>query len=373
MAPNSNAKTQQALFFKNFELERVIHSIKTAAACLAGLLVIKLVGRPMDQWLLITVAVVMCAQINVGSVINKSYMRFLGTLSGSILAATTISLFGADIIPIVIIIAFAGMLFSYIATSQQSFNDSGTLGLVTVVVILLGPHPTIMSAFHRFMEISVGILIAALISQFMLPIRARDHLQRTQAKTLEQLRDFYLNSFMQEPTKEIIATYQMLDEEIVASLSSQRSLSKEALREPFGIAFDPSQFTRILRCEKEVFRSIVCMHYAYDMFPAGKSLIGNLSAVKMFHASMCVALDKISYCIQQKDFTHTPVTIPSLQSLKAAFMELNSRLSADDTVYVNGFLFCAEILIVHLTELVILLDQSRMTKKDEPDTEVLDI
>jgi uncharacterized membrane protein YccC len=213
--PNSHVKGHSFLFFKNIASERVIHSIKTALACLLGLLIIKIIPWTMDQWLVITIAVVMCAQINVGSVINKSYMRFLGTLSGSILAGVTISLFGTEVLPTAIIIAIATMIFSYIATGTNSYSDSGTLGAVTVIVILLGTHPTITTAAHRCVEISVGILIAALVSQFVLPIRARDHLQKTQADTLEQLGDFYRNAMLKEPTAAVIARYQALDEHIV--------------------------------------------------------------------------------------------------------------------------------------------------------------
>jgi uncharacterized membrane protein YgaE (UPF0421/DUF939 family) len=359
---NNKVIKRPFLFFQDIEFERIIHSIKTALACLAGLLLIHY--GIMDSWLLISIAVVMCAQVNVGSVLIKSYMRFLGTLSGSILAAVTITLFGTEIAPTAFTIAVSAMVFSYIATSEKSYSDSGTLGAVTVIVILLGSHPTITTALMRFIDISVGILIAALVSQFVLPIRARDHMRKTQAETIERIRDFYYETLMMEQSDEVVARYQDIDENIVKSLSAQRSLSKEARREPFGVAFDRDKFTQILRCEKEVFRSIVCMHYAYEMMPSGKDLIAVLPAVQDFHLSMCDAFEKISICIKRGDFRHTLVTIPSLQPIKLALMRMSREFSSDDLVYVDGFLFCAEILIIHLTELVILLEQS---KKAEPE------
>src|SRR5665213_1479789 len=87
--------------------ERVIHSIKTALACLIGLLLAKLVHFAVDQWLIITIAVVMCGQINVGSMINKSKMRFLGTLSGSLIAGLTIALLGTSTIVVACVIAIS--------------------------------------------------------------------------------------------------------------------------------------------------------------------------------------------------------------------------------------------------------------------------
>ncbi len=359
---NNKVISRPFLFFQAIDFERVIHSIKTALACLAGLLFINY--GVMDSWLIITIAVVMCAQVNVGSVLIKSYMRFLGTLGGSILAAVTITLFGTEVVPTAFTVASGAMIFSYIATSEKSYSDSGTLGAVTVIVILLGKHPTITTALMRFLEISVGILIAALVSQFVLPIRARDHMRKTQADTIEGIRDFYYETLMIEQTDAVVARYQEIDENIVKSLSAQRSLSKEAHREPFGVAFDRDKFTQVLRCEKEVFRSIVCMHYAYEMMPAGKDLIAMLPPVQDFHLGMCDAFEKISICIRRSDFRHTPVTIPSLQPIKLALMHMSREFSSDDLVYVDGLLFCAEILIIHLTELVILLEQS---KRVEPE------
>jgi uncharacterized membrane protein YgaE (UPF0421/DUF939 family) len=347
------------LIFKNLAIERVIHSIKTALAIILGLVIIRFINWQGDQWLVITVAVVMCAQVNVGSVMHKSYMRFVGTITGSIIAGLTLSLFGHDTSVYAIVITLSSILFSYIATSDKTYSDSGTLGVVTVIVILLGQHPSVTTAMQRCLEISIGILLATLVSQFVLPIRARDHLNRTQVQTLRKLNDFYQNSLMKDATPEVIARYQELDESIVKSLSSQRSLAKEARREYFGKVFDPAIFTQILRCEKEVFRSIVCMHYAYEMLPGGKNTLAKLPAVQTLHDNLCQALEKISLSLDQQDFIHNPVTIPSLQPVKNALREVKQTISSEDVIYVNGFLFCAEILIVHLTELVILLEKSQ--------------
>lgn len=350
-------RLSSAILPENFDIERVIHSIKTAFACLIGFILTRLIDLPMSQWLIISIVVVMCAQINVGSVINKSYMRFLGTLSGSLLAAITLGIFQNNEIANAAAVTFSALLFSYIATSETSYSDSGTLGAVTVITILLGQHPTITTAAHRFLEISIGILIAALVSQFILPIRARDHLVRAQAKTLNQFREFYIDCLVTESSEEVTAKYMELDEAIAKSLSAQRSLAKQARREPLGTSFDPQHFGRILRCEKEIFRSIVCMRYAYDMLPRGRMVLSHLPAIKHFHQLITETFEKIATAIEQKNFTSASSTIPSLQPVKEAIIAVSKTLSSDDLIYLNGFLFCAELLIVHLTELVILLEK----------------
>ena len=349
------------------DTERVIHSIKTALACLIGLLLAKLVQFAVDQWLIITIAVVMCAQANVGSMLTKSKMRFLGTLSGSLIAGFTIALLGTSTIVIACVIAISSIIFSYIATSEKSYNESGTLGAVTVIIILLGQNPSLYTAAHRFLEISAGILIAALVSQFILPIRARDHLRQTQAKTIAQLREYYTLSLL---TNHEEGAIQELDEDIVKSLSSQRNLAKQASREPFGIIFDPDIFNRLLRSEKEIFRGIVCMHYACKMLSDGKNIFTHLPAIQQFHALVLTSFDVISQNIERKKNDKLPITIPSPQPIKDAINTIRASTQTDDLVYMDGFLFCAEILVMQLTELVILIGRKFPEGETEETTSI---
>src|SRR3990167_8470194 len=156
---------------KWINIERVIHSIKTAAAVTIGFLLTRLVGFPADQWIVITILVVMCAQIYVGSVIQKAYLRFLGTMIGCLGATLAIVIFGHTSVTVAITLGLASFTFSYIATGQESLSYAGTLGAVTTAIIMLGQSPTITFAAERFLEISVGLFIATVVSQFFLPIQ----------------------------------------------------------------------------------------------------------------------------------------------------------------------------------------------------------
>jgi hypothetical protein len=341
--------------FKNIDPERVIHSVKTAFACIFGFFITRFVHLPQSQWIIISIVVVMCAQINVGSVLNKSYMRFLGTLAGSLLAGLTLVIFGNNPLAAIMMIAFAVLIFSYVATSDSKVSDSGTLGAVTVIIILIGQNPSVQTALDRFCEISLGILIAALVSQFVLPIRARDHLIRAQAKTISQLSEFYNVTLITTQNEITVARYLELDEEIAKALASQRTLAKQARREPLS-GFDPIYFSSILRCEKEIFRSIVCTRYAYNMLPQKRNLISDLPVIKNFHQRICQTFADISAGISAKDFSAKEFSIPHLQPIKTALLEISAQMTVDERVYLNGFLFCTELLIVHLKELVFLLE-----------------
>ncbi len=64
--------------------------------------------------------------------------------------------------------------------------------LAPSVIIILFNTPTLGLALTRFLEISVGILIAAIVSQFIFPIHARTHLRRAQAATLQQIKNYFM-------------------------------------------------------------------------------------------------------------------------------------------------------------------------------------
>jgi uncharacterized membrane protein YccC len=218
--------------------ERIIHGVKTALACLIGFIVAYYLHFQAMQWVVITTLVVMCAQLNVGSVIHKSYMRFLGTLIGSLIAIFTLKIFGNDLIINISVVLIVAIICSFIATGTKNYNESGTLGAVTVTIILFGSNPSIQTGMERFIEISLGIFIAALISQFIFPIHAKTHLRRNQATTIKKIRTFYLNLFASTPSSDTTTTLGNLDEEIVKTLIMQRKLAGEAHREKFGKLFN---------------------------------------------------------------------------------------------------------------------------------------
>jgi uncharacterized membrane protein YccC len=336
------------------EKNRIIHSVKTALACLIGFSIVKSVNLPAGQWLVITILVVMCAQINVGSMLQKSYMRFLGTLAGSIIASLALMFLGTNAVIDTVVVTFSAILFSYIATGQTTISEAGTLGAVTTAVILSVPHPTLIVAAERFSEISGGILIATLVSQFVLPIHARKLLRRTQAKTLRQLRQYYLVSILDEQNKD----YYELDLDVTKSLITQRKLAIEASREPFAKkSAVVTQFNKLLRCEREILRAITFMHHAYKSSPRSKMLFSTQHIIHEFHDKICNALERIAEQIGKRSKKKLNLDIPSFQLIKDMIASEKQKLNDDDLVYTNAYLFFAEIIVESLKELSQLVQE----------------
>lgn len=312
--------------------ERLIHSLKTAIACVIAFFVAKLVRLPADQWIVITVIVVMCAQLYVGSVLQKAYLRFLGTLLGCLLAAATLATFGATNLAIITTLAIASFGFSYIATSQESLSYAGSLGAVTTTIILLGQEPTVIFALERFIEISLGILIASLTSQFILPIHARTHLRHAQAATLQQLHDYYATTLMGDQKK---ANAQELDEEIVNSILRQRQLAKDSVREPLLKKFDPEHFMLTLQYERELLRTMTFMQKAYS------NIDHSDTELTSFNQSVLQALRTLNQVVVNKKLTDERLILPNTQTI-----QINNP-----SVYTNSFIFLAGILVNTLGKL----------------------
>jgi len=288
--------------------------------------------------------------------LQKSYMRFLGTLIGSIIAALTLTFFGNDIKATGLAIAGSILFFSYLATSEKSYSASGTLGAVTVVIILIShTAATVTGAAERFLEISIGILIAALVSQFVFPINARRHLKLMQAKTIKQIREYYIATLMSSPTQKVTVTYLELDEAIVKSLSLQRSLASESQHELIGVLFDPYYFGKVLRCEKEIFRCIVGMHYAYRSMLEKNNAFLPSSALIDFNKMICEMITKLEQQIKSKKSDVGLVVFPTTSSLKELLKLTASQFSNMDAKSLNSYLFTAERLINYLKKLKNLL------------------
>lgn len=340
----------QMISIRFLNIERLIHSFKTCIACILAFILTKIIDFPADQWIVITVIVVMCAQLYVGSVIQKSYMRFLGTLTGCLFASMMLMIYGHTNLTIITTIGIAAFVFSYIATSQEQLVYAGTLGAVTTAIIMLGDHPTATFAAERFMEISIGIFIAAIVSQFVLPIHARTHLRRAQADTLTQLRDYY-QTVMCQPDENKLTDYQHIDETIVKTLIKQRLLAKESKREPLARPFDPSHFSKSLYYEREMLRAITFMHTALIYVKQAEKVFTQSNNVNAFNAAILKSLDTLkAAALSNKPIQHT-IQIPFLTSIQNDLQHAIDMPSQEELIYIDGLLFSIEIMVSSLRKL----------------------
>ncbi len=334
--------------FTFWDTERFIHSVKTTIACVIGFYLSRLIGLPADQWVVISIIVVMCAQIYVGSMAQKSYSRFLGTLLGCLFASVSLIFTHHSTLDIAATIALSSFIFSYIATGQQELSYAGTLGAATTAIILLGSkEPTLTFAAQRFLEISLGILIAGVISQFVFPIHAKTHLRREQAKTLGMLHDYYKN-LLADHTQ--LIEIQELDENIVKSLLKQRQLAKESASEKKGSAFNQLHFTESLYYEREILRAITFMYHGIDTIKQCSHHFVSIPSLSEFNEAVLTCLKQLVTMIENKN-SKQQIIIPSVDAVKTDFKKIQPPPSHEEMIAIGGFLFSAEIVVHSLQKL----------------------
>ena len=315
-----------------------------------GVYITKFSGIPADSWLVVTICVIMCAQIYVGDILQKSYLRFLGTLFGCLLGAFVLLAFGATNVSIVVTIAFATFVFSYIATGSERISNVGTLGALTIVIVMLNNEPSLKATGTRFLEICAGIIIATVVSRYILPIHASDHIIHAQSETLEKLHDYYFNTIVTHDPKLLPFDYYGIDEGIGIALSAQRQMAKSASKTWFEPTFDRKGFLESIYCEKEILRAINFMYNALEGLGDTRKPFLDLRALHQFHETILYSLKSLI------DFPETNcvtsiLSISTFIELKENVQKYDTQFSKEELFYVEGFLFSAEILVKNLIRL----------------------
>ena len=213
--------------FLNNNKYAAINAIKTAIGCSIAFILGKVLEdyfnvEQMYLWMVITVLVVMSTQPNLGGAIDKALMRFIGTIVSAVIAMVIvfISVDKYEMFALAICFVIIGV---FIAGASSKYGYAGSLGAITLVVIILNKDASMKLAVFRMLEISQGIIIALLVNRFVYPIRAEVRLRESFAKNLKDTHSFfqilfdasdekregYVTSIFLEFTKQINLIYEV--------------------------------------------------------------------------------------------------------------------------------------------------------------------
>lgn len=345
--------------FQVFRLDnhRLIHSLKTAVAFLIGLFISYTFHFPLKgAWILISILVVMCAQSRVGAILQKSYMRFLGTIIGAIVAGLTLWLVYPNIVYTTLILCLAIALFSYISASQGALSEAGPLGAVTVVIILISENPNFSTVLSRFLEINLGIVIALFVSRFIWPLHSLTQLRYILINTLE---DFKM---LTEQLKESALTsteksHDFFEDRIMDYMATQKKLFVEVMRESFGRSELGQIFTAILHSEREVLCCITLMRHALINLSDKDSLTFNQQPhmqelYQTIQTIFQVTIDKLKGKKVEQD-QKTLIKFSESQQIKNELEALETNSSLQFSV--NLFIFTVDYFLTQLDKMTNLL------------------
>jgi uncharacterized membrane protein YgaE (UPF0421/DUF939 family) len=140
--------------------KEVLHSIRTAVAAVGSLLIARFLRLPESHWAPITTIVIM--QSTVGAAWTISKQRFAGTALGAAMGAllTTyvtqnVAAFGGGVFVL-------GLICALLHIGRNAFRYAGIT--LAIVMLIARAEPAWTIAIHRFLEISLGIAVALLLT-----------------------------------------------------------------------------------------------------------------------------------------------------------------------------------------------------------------
>ena len=140
-------------------LPSIGHSVRTALAATVSVVVARLAQMPEAYWAAIATLVVM--QSTLGGTLTLSVERIVATAVGASVGALEANYFGANLIAFLVAIILIGLLSYGFRLERTAYRYAS----VTLAIIVLIPrsNPAWIVALHRFIEVSVGIIVALIV------------------------------------------------------------------------------------------------------------------------------------------------------------------------------------------------------------------
>lgn len=135
-------------------------SARTAVAAVTSLLVARLLRMPEAYWASITAIIVM--QSTFGAALPISAQRSIATAVGATVGALTATYFHANIAVYGVGVFLLGVICAALHIERAAYRYAG----ITLAIIMLIPRQVSpwTAATHRFVEVSVGIVVALAMS-----------------------------------------------------------------------------------------------------------------------------------------------------------------------------------------------------------------
>lgn len=142
--------------WKKEELPSISHAIRTAFAATLSVVIARLVGMPEAYWAAIATLVVM--QSTLGATLTLSIERIVATAIGASVGAIESTYFSSNLVVFALAIFLLGLL-SYAMRLEKNGYRYASVTLTIIVLIPRVNAPWDVAA-HRFVEVSIGILVA---------------------------------------------------------------------------------------------------------------------------------------------------------------------------------------------------------------------
>lgn len=144
--------------FSGVSRDSLLDSLRTAFAAVAAMLLARLLQMPEYYWAPISTIVIVQSTIPPHTL---GWQRFVGTAMGAVLGAALATYF-----PATALVYGLGILLCGILAWWLRVGGAYRFAAITLSIILLIPHPhnAWITGLHRFLEVSVGIAVALVVT-----------------------------------------------------------------------------------------------------------------------------------------------------------------------------------------------------------------
>jgi len=138
--------------------EALLHSLRTAIATVVSMLLARALKLPEFYWAPISTIVIL---LSVTDPLALAWQRFVGTAVGAALGALIATYFSANGM-----VYGAGILVCGVLSAMLRLGAAYRFAAITLTIVLLITHgrPPWVVASHRFVEVSLGIAVALLVT-----------------------------------------------------------------------------------------------------------------------------------------------------------------------------------------------------------------
>jgi len=138
----------------------LVHAVRTAAAAVVSLLIARLCRLPESYWAAITTIIVL--QSTLGAALTISRHRLAGTALGATIGALLATYAGRNVAVYGVGVLICGVICAWLHVERSAFRYAGIT--LTIVLLIAQNHSAWIVALHRFIEISLGIVVGLAIT-----------------------------------------------------------------------------------------------------------------------------------------------------------------------------------------------------------------
>lgn len=209
---------------------RIIHVIKICLALLIAHVINSAFPVPYFAWTSVTIVIIMLTLPQVGGALEKSIERIIGTITGACYGIL-ILLFTSNPWAISILVMLGIAFTAYRATSKMGYAYL-VAGFTLIMVIDGGSH-SFDEALWRTGTILLGCIIAILVSQFVLPLRAKNEWRWQLSESLDSMAKVWQAHLSPNVVKPL--TTKKYLKQVEKSVARQKALVKSVMIESKGI------------------------------------------------------------------------------------------------------------------------------------------